>query len=160
MENVTQTGRQALAETGQLLHVIRDRDGELGLAPTPSMDRLDELIAAHRAAGLEVDLRITGPLPNLAPGADVSAYRIVQEALTNAARHSADGKLTLSIEAVHERMIIRTSNWIGRRNNSVSGLGLVGIAERVDLVGGQLSHGVTADGKFELAVTIPSGNTE
>ena len=84
LADVADTGRRALAETGRLLHVIRDDADELGLAPAPGLADLPALVEAFRASGLTVDLDVREPLPALPVGVDVSAYRIVQEALTNA----------------------------------------------------------------------------
>lgn len=150
-----ETGRRALSETGRLLHLIRDTDDELGLQPDLRLDRLEELVEQFRRSGLQVDLRIDGSLEALPDGVDLSGYRIVQEALTNALKHAGDRivhvKLVRSATALH----------IDAENTGVpggargSGLGLVGMAERVQVFGGQLTHGYTSDGRFVLSAQLP-----
>lgn len=156
LADVADTGRQALAETGRLLHVIRDTNGELGLNPAPGLAQVSSLVDRFRADGLAIDLNLVAPLPALPAGIDVSAYRIVQEALTNALRYGADRSATLSIACAHDAVSIRSTNVINGNGRSVgSGLGLLGMAERVAVLGGTFSHHVTPDGHFELAATLP-----
>jgi signal transduction histidine kinase len=155
LEAVATTGRRAIDETGRLLHVLRDTDDELGLAPTPGLAEVPELVERFRADGLQVELELTEPLPELPPGVDVSAYRIVQEALTNALRYAAEPVTTLSVDVTRDRLSITSSNRPTGRTGAGSGLGLVGIAERVSLLGGTLSHGIDADGRFRLEASLP-----
>ena len=91
LDTVTDTGRRALDETGRLLHVLRDSDDELGLAPTPGLRDLDALVEGFRSAGLRVDVAVEGVTDDLPAALDTSSYRVVQEALTNALRYAADG---------------------------------------------------------------------
>jgi signal transduction histidine kinase len=155
LEDVAATGRRALAETGRLLHVIRDEADELGLQPTPGLGRLPELVDRFRASGLDVRLEVDGPLRALPAGLDVSAYRITQEALTNALKYAADRAVSLRLTRTPASLSIQASNTIGGGAAEGSGLGLVGMAERVALFGGRLTHGVTRDGRFELTATLP-----
>ena len=155
LRDIADTGRRALVETGRLLHVIRDDADELGLAPTPGMADLEDLVSQFREGGLDVDLQVDGELPDLPAGIDVSAYRIAEEALTNALRygerhriaahHSHWGPASPSAPPTPVRTATRLRG---------SGLGLRGIAERVSLLGGTMTHGVS-DGRFELAATLP-----
>ena len=160
MADVADTGRRALAETGRLLHVIRDDADELGLSPTPGLADLPSLVAKFRASGLTVDLDVREPLPDLPVGVDVSAYRIVQEALTNALRYAADRTAALTVSGTPGTVSIHASNRTSAhavgRDGTGSGLGLLGMAERVSVLGGQLTHGVTGE-RFELAATLPVG---
>ena len=87
LRSVADTGREALAETGRLLHVIRDGSDELGLSPAPGLADLHGLVDHVRAGGLDVDLDVDTGLRPLPAGIDVSAYRIAEEALTNAMRY-------------------------------------------------------------------------
>ena len=156
LRDVADTGRRALMETGRLLHVIRDDADELGLNPAPGVADLARLVEEFRADGLEVDLSVDDELAPLPPGIDVSAYRIAQEALTNALRYGG-GTATLQVMGTEGEVAIRATNPTGQPRPSVgSGLGLRGLAERVALLGGTLTHG-SADGSFELAATLPVG---
>lgn len=157
LADVADTGRRALAETGRLLHVIRDTDGELGLAPAPGLAQVPELVEGFRADGLRVDLRVDDPLPTLPAGVDVSAYRIVQEALTNALRYSSDGAASLTLEGSPAALRIRAVNRCNGHTGQGSGLGLVGMRERVTVLGGTLSHGTVAEGVYEVDATLPVG---
>jgi signal transduction histidine kinase len=115
-----------------------------------------ELVDQFRANGLRIDLDFVQPSPPLPAGIDVSAYRIVQEALTNALRYGADGAASLSIACAKDAVSIRSSNVSSGSSRSLgSGLGLLGIAERIAVLGGTFSHGITPEGRFELAVTLP-----
>lgn len=156
LDRVATTGRTAIGETGRLLHVIRDSDDELGLAPTPGLADLAALVAGLEHGGLSVDL-VTGPVPDdLPPAVDLSAYRILREALTNAARYASDQRVRVEVAATPTALVLRASNATeGRVGGRVgAGLGLLGMAERVELLGGTLSHGTT-DGRFELVATLP-----
>jgi len=155
LADVAATGRQALDETGRLLHVIRDADDELGLAPAPGLTQVADLVERFRADGLDVDLAMADPTPVLPAGLDVSAYRIVQEALTNALRYGTDRRASLVVSCTGDRLRIRSSNNSNGRTGGGSGLGLLGMAERVAVLGGTLTHGVTPDGRFELDATLP-----
>jgi signal transduction histidine kinase len=154
LEEVASTGRQALAETGHLLHVIRDEADELGLQPAPGLGSLPELVERFRASGLEVTLEVNGPLRALPVGLDVSAYRITQEALTNALKYAVDRAVSLRLTRTPASLSIQASNTAGGTGEG-SGLGLVGMAERVSLFGGRLTHGVNGDGRFEVTATLP-----
>ena len=159
LEEVAATGRRALTETGRLLHVIRDEGDELGLDPAPGVAQLPELVEAFRASGLDVDYAAER-LPQLPPVLDVSVYRIVQEALTNALKHGADRSAAVRVSATRSALSILASNSCDGRTGGGSGLGLVGIAERVQLLGGRLTHQQAPSGRFELAVTLPLATGE
>ena len=152
---VAATGRHALSETGRLLHVIRDEGDELGLAPTPGLGDLPALLDRFRSSGLDVSVHIEEPLPALPVGVDVSAYRIVQEALTNALKYGTDRTAALRLGRTATGLSIYASNPASGHNGDGSGLGLLGIGERVALLGGRLTHGVDGEGRFELAAELP-----
>jgi two-component sensor histidine kinase len=155
MREVAETGRRALAETGRLLHLIRDSDDELGLEPDVGLDRLDELVDQFRRAGLAVDLQVRAPLDHLPSGVSLSGYRIVQEGLTNSLKYAGDRAASVQVAVDPAGLRIRVTNR-GRPGPSVgSGLGLVGMAERVQVFGGEIEHGFTGDGQFVLSVRLP-----
>jgi signal transduction histidine kinase len=162
LADVTATGRQALAETGRLLHVIRDTEDELGLHPAPGLADVPTLVQSFRDRGLQLDASLPDPMPRLPGGVDVSAYRIIQEALTNAERYAVDQRAELVVAHTDQTVTIRTSNLAGRRPTATpgNGLGLLGMAERVAILGGDLRHG-RRDGRFELEATLPAtSNTD
>jgi signal transduction histidine kinase len=162
LDQVTNAGRGALAETGRLLHLIRDTDEELGLEPNLGLDRLPDLVDGFRRSGLQVDLVVDGRLDGLPAGVDVSGYRIVQEALTNALKYAVDRLASVRLVRRPDVLQITAEN-AGARGATAqpgSGLGLVGMAERVSVFGGTLSHGFTDDGRFRLAATLPIVGTE
>jgi signal transduction histidine kinase len=154
LESIADIGRQALAETGRLLHLIRDDSDELGLRPAPGLAELPSLLETFRAGGLDVEASIQLPTEPLAGGVDVSAFRVVQEALTNALKYGDDRAVALSINGSPTSLHIRAANRAGKYGASGSGLGLVGMAERVGLLGGQISHG-SQGGEFVLDVKLP-----
>jgi signal transduction histidine kinase len=153
LSSVSDTGRQALAETGRLLHLIRDEDDELGLQPAPGLADLPALVEGFREGGLELDASLDLPDRPVPGGVDVSAYRVVQEALTNALKYAA-GPVRLSVAAQNGALHISGSNRVGGRRTGGSGLGLQGMAERVRVLGGTLRHGSEHDW-FEVDVVIP-----
>jgi signal transduction histidine kinase len=157
LADVADTGRRALAETGRLLHVVRDTADELGLEPAPGLAQVPDLVDRFRLGGLQVDLEIDEPLPVLPAGLDVSAYRIVQEALTNALRYAADSTVRLAVRSDPEVVSIRAANAVHGGRAQGSGLGLLGMGERIAVLGGTLTHGIRTDGRFELEATLPVG---
>jgi signal transduction histidine kinase len=155
LRNVASIGRRALAETGRLLHVIRDDSDALGLLPTPGLDRLDELVEEFRDSGLRIDLHVEGLPAHLPIGVDVSAYRIVQELLSNALRHGADQQAVVRVIRGPDSLSIAAENKAAGTWVTGSGLGLVGIGERVALLGGTFTHGPAGDGRFVLSAVLP-----
>ena len=156
LADVADSGRRALAETGRLLHVLRDDHNELRLEPSPGLANLSGLVEEFRAGGLRVDLDVPDPLPLLPAAVDVSAYRIAQEALTNALKHG-DRTASLRLRVTARGLLIQASNppSAGTSAGNGSGLGLLGMAERVSLLGGSLTHSRTHEGRFELSATLP-----
>lgn len=158
LADVASTGRRALSETGRLLHVLRDDNDELGLRPAPGLAQLPELVAQFRERGLQVEVDLPDPLPAVPAGVDVSAYRIAHELLTNALRYAADRTAALRVQESAGTLSIQASNTANGRSGLGSGLGLLGVAERVSVLGGTLRHG-TSDGRFELQATVPLTGT-
>jgi signal transduction histidine kinase len=154
LASVAETGRAALAETGRLLHLIRDDSDELGLRPAPGLDDVPQLLDGFRDRGLVVEATLRPPPTPLPGGVDVSVYRVVQEALTNALRHGT-GPVRLTVGMAGNTLRIECANAIRPAARPGSGLGLQGMTERVGLLGGRLEHGVNGDGRFRLEATIP-----
>src|SRR2546426_8192204 len=153
---VQDTGRQALAEMARLLGMLR-RDGEeLGLAPQPGLDDLEALLEQTRRAGLPVELRVEGTPRPVPLGADLSAYRIVQEALTNARKHAGEARATVTVRYGTEALEIEVADdGSGSGNGDGGGHGLVGMRERVALFGGELHAGPQPGGGFRVHARLP-----
>jgi signal transduction histidine kinase len=159
-ESIEETGRQALVEMRRLLGVLRKDDEQLALAPQPSLEHVDTLLEQVRTAGMPVTLRIEGEPRPLPPGIDLSAYRIVQEALTNALKHAgpASGQVVLRYGEVDLEIEIADD---GRGTNGdepalvSGGNGLVGMRERVALYGGDLRAGTLTGGGYSLKARLP-----
>ena len=156
LASIEQTGRGALAEMRRLLGMLREDGGEPALAPQPTLARLEPLLEQVRAAGLEVDVSVEGERSRLSPGLDVSAYRIVQEALTNALRHAGPARAEVVVRYGERELAIAVRD-DGRGNASGNGRGhgLVGMRERAALYGGQIDAGPSDDGGFEVLVRLP-----
>jgi signal transduction histidine kinase len=173
VEIIGEVARQALTELRRLLGVLRGPSERLETAPSASLSELGEVLDQVRAAGLPVDLEVVGTPGPLSPGVDLTAYRIVQEALTNTIRHAraTQAAVRLSYEPGYITVNITDS---GRRPDgrpaagddgatgrpgsllAGSGLGLAGIAERVASCGGQLTVGPTPANGFSVTARLPS----
>jgi signal transduction histidine kinase len=179
---IGQTAREALAELRRLLGVLRgpaDVNGRAATAPAPSISELDEVLEQVRQAGIAVDLRVEGRPGKLPPGVDLTAYRIVQEALTNTVKHSGAGQaaVTVSYEPGYVTVSVtdtgnaagvvtlgRTArrarpgppDGAGARPAVSGGFGLAGIAERVASCGGSLTVGPGDAGGFSVTARLPA----
>lgn len=150
------TGRQALAEMRRLLGIVRRDDGPLTLAPQPSLAHVDLLVEQVREAGLDVRLRVEGERRQLAPGVDLAAYRIVQEALTNTVKHAGPACAVVLVRYGRDEVEIEVSDdGRGAHANGSAGHGLVGMRERVALYGGALSAGAGASGGYRVHAMLP-----
>jgi signal transduction histidine kinase len=153
LEHVESVGRVALGELDAVLKVLRPVDGEAVAEPvTPTLAGLGPLCDRIRATGREVDLRVDEV--DLSPSAERAAYRIVQEALTNAARHTTSGRISVSISRTNGDVAITVHNAGPRPPAPVAGRGLVNMRERALLEGGRLEYGPVADG-FQVRATLP-----
>jgi signal transduction histidine kinase len=151
---IERTGREALAEMRRLLHMLRQGDEELGLAPQPSLRHVATLVEHIRGAGLPVELDIEGEPFALPAGVDVSAYRIVQEALTNALKHAGPAKARVTVRYESDAVELEISD-DGRGPGGAGGHGLVGMRERVELYGGSLRAGGRTSGGYAVSVRLP-----
>jgi signal transduction histidine kinase len=158
LTGVERAGRQALAEMRRLLSAMR-RDGEEAeLGPQPGLGGLDSLLDEIGRAGLPVELHVDGqpfPLPR---GIDLSAYRIVQEGLTNVLKHARASDADVIVRYRPDELGIEVrDNGQGHATGDGLGHGLVGVRERVKIYGGQMSAGRSADGGFVLSTRLPLG---
>lgn len=150
------TGAQALAEMRRLLHVLRSDDEEVALAPQPSLAHLELLVTQVRDAGLPVELRVEGERRELPPGVDVSAYRIVQEALTNALKHAGPASARVSVRFEPDALELEIADTgAGSANGAGAGQGLAGMRERVAVFGGELASGPRVGGGFAVTARLP-----
>jgi signal transduction histidine kinase len=153
------TGRETVDEMRRLLGVLRRADDGPALAPQPTLRELDALAAHVREAGLPVELRVEGAPRPLPPGVDVSAFRIVQEALTNALKHAgrpARARVTVRYQPGVIEVEIE-DNGTGGGNGGGTGHGLIGMRERVALYGGRLDAGRSDSGGYTVKARLPLG---
>jgi signal transduction histidine kinase len=156
LRNVEQAGRTALAEMRRLLDAMRREEDQLELAPQPGMDKLSGLLTDVRAAGLDVRLDVQGAPVALSPGLDLSAYRIIQEGLTNALKHArADHALVRVRYGAADLELEVHDDGRGAAGSGGLGHGLVGIGERVKIFGGEMQAGRTPQGGFSLRARLP-----
>jgi signal transduction histidine kinase len=152
---IEDVARETIGEIDQLVRGLReDAAGELIEAPT-GLAALDALAARHRATGLEVDVRVDGERRQLPPAVDQAAYRIVQESLTNAARHG-DGAAAVEISYESGDLELAVSNAVapGRGGAPDGGHGILGMRERAALLGGTLEV-AAEDGRFTVRARLP-----
>jgi signal transduction histidine kinase len=152
------TGQQALDEMRRLVGMLRSGDESLPLAPQPSLKELGTLVEQVRAAGLPVQLAVEGAPRDLPPGVDMSAFRIVQEALTNALTHAGPAHARVVLRYREDDLELEISDdGPGGGESTGSGYGLVGMRERVLVYGGELEAGRQPGGGYALRVRLPLG---
>src|SRR5579862_3221788 len=156
LETVEQTGRGALTEMRRLLGMLRG-DAREPLAPQPTLDDVPTLVGQLREAGLPVQLHIDGEQRGLPVGIELSAYRIVQEALTNALKHAGEARASVNIRYGSDSLELEIVDDGTGTSTPVSsgGHGLVGMRERVALYGGRLDAGRRPSGGFSVRVLLP-----
>ncbi|MFB7860545.1 MULTISPECIES: sensor histidine kinase [unclassified Streptomyces] len=154
----------ALTELRRILGVVRAEDYEAPDAPQPTLADLDGLVANVREAGLEVETTVTGSVRELPQGVELSAYRIVQEALSNVLRHAPGAAARVEVSHVLGGLGLRIVNGPARglvkpqpaTTRSIgAGHGLTGMRERVAMLGGEMTAEATDDGGYEVAVFVP-----
>jgi signal transduction histidine kinase len=156
---VEDSGRTAIAELRNLLGVLSPPGGHVALRPQPGLGELEELISRVSTAGLSVDLHIEGTPRPLPPGADLAAYRVVQEALTNVLRHAGRAATSVLVNW-GENLVITVSNAgqpTFRVNTDLPGRGLLGLQERLSLYGGELDAGPRPGGGWQVRAVMPVG---
>jgi signal transduction histidine kinase len=157
LRTIEATGREALVELRRLLGVLRSGE-ERSLAPQPTLADVDGLVAQVRNAGMDVELQIEGERRPLAPGVELSAFRIVQEALTNVLKHSGGARalVALRFRPAELEIEVRDEGGAARPPGPGTGHGLLGISERVALHGGRADVGPTGDG-YAVRAWLPAG---
>jgi signal transduction histidine kinase len=157
---LSQSAREALTEMRGLLGVLRGADGEAELVPQPQLGDVPELVAAARRAGAEVTLAMPDNSKVLSPTVGLTAYRIVQESLSNAGRHAPGARISVVVREEPRQVRIDIKNeppTTRELTTDGTGHGLAGMRERVALIGGQLHAGPEADGGFAVRAVLPAG---
>jgi signal transduction histidine kinase len=153
---VEQTGREALAEMRRMVGVLRRPEEAPALAPQPSLEHLDKLLTHARESGLRVELRIEGTPAQLPAGVDLTAYRLVQEGLTNALKHARaqHAEVTVRYGDGHVELSV-SDDGRGTGDGDGGGHGLVGMRERLSVYGGELEAGPRPEGGYRLRARLP-----
>jgi signal transduction histidine kinase len=158
LRNVEQAGRTALAEMRGLLAAMRRDGDEAEFSPQPGLDRLDRLLEEVGRAGLPVQLHVDGDPVELPRGIDLSAYRIVQEGLTNALKHARASNAEVTVRYRPDELQIEVrDNGEGSSTGDGLGHGLVGVRVRVKIYGGEMSAGTANGSGFILSTRLPLG---
>ena len=157
---IESSGRDALAELRRLLGILRSDDEQLAIGPQPGLASLQSLVEQVRASGLPVELRIEGEPVHLPAGVDLSAYRIVQEALTNVVKHTEEAAAEVVVRYTTRALELDVLDDGRSRATSVngSGHGLIGMRERVALYGGTLETGTRDGGGYAVRARLPFGD--
>jgi len=149
-----------LSEMGTILGLLRTADDAPDTQPAPGLAQSDALVESVRRSGLTVSWRVTGSPRALAPSVDLTAYRLVQEALTNAGKHGV-GSADVSVDYRDDVVVLDVTNPVASApGETTAGHGLVGMRERVASVGGTLDTGPRGDGRFHVHAELPLGSAD
>lgn len=156
-DSIAATARESLTEMRRMLGVLRTEDQTAELAPQQRIDDIPALVDTMRRAGVTVGLEITGAAGDASQAVQIAAFRIAQEALSNAVRHASGAPVTVRVQADADAVRVRVRN--GRASThpvpTGGGYGLRGMRERVELLGGVFTAGPTTDGGWEVAASLP-----
>jgi signal transduction histidine kinase len=157
IDAIERTASQALGEMRRLLAILRADDEAASLAPEASLAQLDVLAGELRAAGLPVEVRVDGEPRELSPGLDASAFRIVQEALTNALKHADGSRATVTVGYGDGVLDLEVSDdGVGHANGAGNGHGLIGMRERAAVFGGRIDAGPRDGGGYTVRARLPT----
>lgn len=156
LTSIESLGREALTDMRRLVGVLRAIDDDAAAAAPPGLDQLEQLVAKVAGAGTDVRLEVTGDRRPLPPAVELNAYRIVQESLTNAMKHAAGARVSVRVDFGPHRLRLVVRDHGGRETSvGAPGSGLLGMRQRVDLLGGSLSTGPVAAGGFVVDCVLP-----
>ena len=156
--NVEETGRRSLVEMHRMLGIMRQADNGNLLTPQPGLARLDDLAESMRAAGLPVEVTVAGEPADLPSGLDLSAYRIIQEALTNTLKHAGRARARVAVTYGTDALdleVLDDGGGAANGNGAAGGHGLVGMRERVALFDGSLETGARPEGGYRVHAHLP-----
>ncbi len=154
LSSIEHTGRDALAEMRRLVGLLRD-DAAPSYAPQPGLAAIGGLVATMSEAGLPVDVVEEGQPHSLTPGMDLTAFRVVQESLTNALKYAGPARASVTIRWAPAELLIEVANNGRSSQSDVAGFGLAGMRERLDLYGGRLDSGPRIDGGYVVCARLP-----
>jgi signal transduction histidine kinase len=155
LQSIETTARDTLAELNRLLGVLR-KPSDAPLAPQPGLDQVEALLKPARDAGLEANLKVTGEKRSLLAAVDLSAYRIVQEAITNVLKHANASRVEVVFDYQPDALALTVSdNGSGPQAPGSNGHGLIGMRERVALFGGEMQAGTSTLGGFTIRARLP-----
>jgi signal transduction histidine kinase len=159
LARVERSGEQSLAELRRILALLREPQQTAESRPQPSLAELDELVASYRDAGLPVRLEVIGEPLRLPGGVELSVYRIVQEALTNALKHADPSNVTVTLAFRDARLELEVvdDGTPTTPGSATTGQGIIGMRERVALLGGELQTGPREGGGFRVVAQLPLG---
>jgi signal transduction histidine kinase len=159
LREIERVGREALGDIRRLLGLARSGKEGVVAPPQPRLANLEPLLERCRGAGMEVSLSISGEPRELGDGVELSAYRIVQEALTNAIKHSRAGSVKVRLEYLARELRVQVlDDGQARSTSDGTGQGLVGIRERAATFGGSAEAGPTPDGGWRVSARLPMGD--
>jgi len=161
LDAIKQTSKDALDELRATLAVFRQPEDGDARQPAPGLRQVDEVVAAMTESGLPVDLVVTGSPVALPAAVDLAAYRIVQESLTNVARHAGPARATVHVRYEPREVVVEVTNDGHARSggNGASGHGIAGMRERAAAVHGTLEAGPRPEGGFRVLAHLPSGGS-
>ncbi|HYW23371.1 MAG TPA: sensor histidine kinase [Terriglobales bacterium] len=162
LQTVEESGRAALTELRQLLGVLSEESAEASLVPQPGLAQLDVLVERLRQTGFAVDLAREGTPRPLQPGLELAAYRVIQEALTNALKHAGGAPTRVQVRFADGWLDLEVRNARGPAAPEAEGAGrgLVGMRQRVAVYGGDVEAGPLPEGGFAVRARLPLGNGE
>jgi signal transduction histidine kinase len=156
LETVEATGREALTEMRRLVGLLREQGAMPEFSPQPGLATIESLLDGVRAAGLPVDLEVEGEPRDLPPGVDLAAYRVVQEALTNALKYAGPAHAWVAVGWGDDELSLEISNdGLGNGDGDGGGHGLTGMNERVSLYGGEIETGERDGGGYVVRARLP-----
>jgi signal transduction histidine kinase len=160
LKAISRSSAEALEELRATLSTVRRDKADTARAPTPGLEGVEDLCERIRKAGVRIRVERTGTRRTLPSAVDRAGYRIVQESLTNVLRHGDPKVATVRIRYEDEAVALSISNPVRDVRDAADGLGIAGMRERVSMLGGDFTAGLTSDRRFEVRARLPTGGSE